>query len=82
MDIRLQLANEIAERIGAVFYPGRCACGWPLLEYKDQRLPFCWGCTTDRVTAERGRNLLERIKQEITITHIGNDAYVHYKKVA
>jgi len=78
-DLRLTLAQDIAEQIDARIYPGRCDCGWPLMVKEVQGMPFCWNCTADRVTAERGRNLLERIKQGITITHIGNETFLTHR---
>lgn len=77
-DFKLDLIQEITEQTGAVLFAGRCPdCSWPLIEFKDQRLPFCWMCTVDRITAERGRNLLERLKRGITITRVGEEAFWH-----
>lgn len=81
-DLRVIMAKEVADQIGAVLYPGRHYCGWPLLELKGQRLPFCWKCATSQVWADRGRDLLERIKRGIEVKHIGNEIYVEERKSA
>ena len=79
-DLRVILAQQVADLIGAVLYPNRCHCGMPLLELKEQRIPFCWGCTTDKQNAERGHDLLERIKRGITVKHIGDEIFVEFGK--
>lgn len=83
-DLRLTLANDVADQIGAVLYPGRCHCGWPLMKFKSDPVAFgfCWNCLTSQQTAQRGRDLLERIKRGIEVTHIGNEIYVEERKSA
>jgi hypothetical protein len=70
MDIRFSIAFEVAEEMGArVLVNELCNftrngrdCGWPLLEKPEQGMPFCWGCTTDRINAQRGRTALTKAR--------------------
>lgn len=62
LNIRRLMADEIAERIQAKVLDQLCDCGWPLMEKANQAMPFCWGCTTDRITAQRGRDVLTKVR--------------------
>ncbi len=63
VDVRLALAMEVAQEIGAEVCNEHCpSCHTPLLEKTDQHIPFCWFCMTDRMAAQRGRTALTKAK--------------------
>ncbi len=62
MDIRGTLAQEIAETMGAVVTDKKCHCGWPYLQKPNQEFPYCWDCTVNNMTAQRGKALLFKIQ--------------------
>lgn len=80
-DLRLEMAQEVADLIGAVLIPERCHCGWPRMTFKGDSISFayCWNCETSRQTAERGRDLLERIKRNYRVTHVGNEIFIDHE---
>jgi hypothetical protein len=62
-EFRIALAQEVANQIGADVLTEKCPdCPFPLLMKKDQSLPGCWFCVTDRLTAQRGRTALTKAK--------------------
>ena len=59
MDLKSQIIFDIADTIHADVLPQRCIrCGFPLIKRHLQDMPFCWGCYTDRLTAQEGRTAL------------------------
>jgi len=62
MDIRNAIAQDVAETMGATVEKEKCDCGWPLMTKPNQGMPYCWGCTVDNMTAQRGRALLFKIQ--------------------
>lgn len=77
VDIRLVEAERIAAEFGFDLYPGRCDCGWPLMEDKQQKMPFCFSCFRDRQQAQIFRTALLELKLGIvTITHSGPETFI------
>jgi len=81
-DLRLELAQEVADEIGAVLVPGRHHCGYPLMKFSNAPGTFCWSCLTDEQMAQKTRDLLERVQRLIQIKHIGNDIYIEERGAA
>jgi hypothetical protein len=76
-DLRLELAQEIADQIGAVLYMGRCHCGWPLMRFRNEPVAFgwCWECQCTEIFVTKTRALLERIQCRGHYYHIGDETY-------
>jgi hypothetical protein len=81
-DLRVELAQEIADQIGAILIPGRCQCGSPMMKFHNSPGAFCWSCLTDEQTAQKSIDLLERLRRHIEVTHVGRDAYLRERKSA
>lgn len=61
--LRLALAQEVAEQIRAIVCKEKCPdCRYPLIEKPEQGIAQCWFCTTDRIAAQRAATILTKIK--------------------
>lgn len=73
MNIRVAIAMEVAEQMGAHVLAQPCpTCTTPLIEKTEQNLPFCWICVTDRASAHNGRTALikEKMKEQGIVLEI------------
>lgn len=66
---RFELAKSVCETlrersgVKAIVTEITCPdCRWFLIEFEDQRIPFCWDCTLNRREAQKVRDLLTRAK--------------------
>ncbi len=64
MSPKAMVVIEAADEINAnVVFDVTCPdCAAPLIERKGQNMPFCWLCVTNKITAQRGRTILQKVR--------------------
>lgn len=78
IDIKLAMAQEVSEQIGAVVCKEICSqCKCPLLEKPEQGFPFCWFCAADRTAAQRALTALTKAKMAAQGVFLKVDDHAH-----
>lgn len=82
MDIKKQMALDMASHIGAVLLDERCTkCVWPLMMVPVQDMPFCGNCADKRRQAQCAHALMVRVKLAEKGIYIGEES-ASYGRVA